>query len=568
MAKPWFISERWLIIGISVLMVLTLAMLARVLANTKERGERLGMLMLARALESQEERVKLITRTYTWDMEQQADRIRQEDTIDDAALLRRWLPLMRNRYAIRAIGLSDDQGNERVLQRAGSKWRFIKSDRSTDEPLTLMTLWPINGVEPPLPDTVPARTDPRGAIWFSHALENRKDGPVWSESEDPGETLILHLSMLIRGNSDNGAFGILHFDIAGDAMLADLNQWTPDIATVLLDSKWRSLSLIDTSTIGRVWTQVLNDRRADHSTNIFRTSLGDQRWVGRIIPVQLNGTRFHTGILIGFEGIERWIGEGRIGLLAVLGLLLLLGLMLALVFIQSRSAERRVLRQERRSHLQARNLAQAIGEREVLDREVHHRVKNNLQVVSSLLNLQAQRVPGAEARSEFMRGKRRIDSMALVHHKLYRQKDLSAVDLGVFLDDLAKALAAMFEPESRSVSHSVDAAGIRCDADTSIQLGMILCELLANCHQHAFPSTGGHISITVRTADDGSFILMVKDNGKGLDPRSVKDTHLGLEVVEALADQLDGTLRILNDGGTAVEVTFRTNRHGSGTIAR
>jgi len=274
MAKPWFISERWLIIGISVLMVLTLAMLARVLANTKERGERLGMLMLARALESQEERVKLITRTYTWDMEQQADRIRQEDTIDDAALLRRWLPLMRNRYAIRAIGLSDDQGNERVLLHADSMWRLIKSDRSAAVPLTLMTVWPINGMEPPMPDTIPARADPRGAIWFSHALENRKDGPVWSESEEPGKHLILHLSVLIRGNSDNGAFRILHFDIAGDAMLANLNQWTSDIATVLLDSKWRPLSIIDTSSIGQAWTHVLRDRRADHSTNIFRTSAG------------------------------------------------------------------------------------------------------------------------------------------------------------------------------------------------------------------------------------------------------------------------------------------------------
>lgn len=95
---------------------------------------------------------------------------------------------------------------------------------------------------------------------------------------------------------------------------------------------------------------------------------------------------------------------------------------------------------------------------------------------------------------EFMRGKRRIDSMALVHHKLYRQQDLSAVDAGIFMDDLAKAVAAMYAPDSRDVSHSVDTNGVLCDADTSIQLGTILCELLANCHQHAFPyATGAYI---------------------------------------------------------------------------
>ncbi|MEO7080290.1 MAG: sensor histidine kinase, partial [Flavobacteriales bacterium] len=406
------------------------------------------------------------------------------------------------------------------------------------------------------------QSDPRRSNWFSRALENRQDEPVWSESETPEDTKLLHLSVLIRGRMENEKFRVLRFNIDADAMLANLTQWTSDVSTILLDSKWRPLTYIDTSEIGLAWRTALRDRQADHSTETFRSSAGDHQWVGRIVPMEINGTSFYTGVLIGSEGIERWNSEGRLGLWAVLGLLLLLCLMLALIFVQSRGAERRVQRQQRRSSLQARHLAQAIGEREVLDREVHHRVKNNLQVVSSLLNLQAQRVPGEEARGEFMRGKRRIDSMALVHHKLYRQQDLSAVDLGIFLDDLAKAVSAMFDPDSRTVSHSVDASGIHCDADTSIQLGMILCELLANCHQHAFPyGTGGHISITVREVGDGSFVLQVKDNGKGFDPSSVLNTHLGLEVVEALADQLDGSLRITSDGGTVVEVTFRSNRH-------
>ncbi len=562
MMKSGHISERWLIIGISILMMLALAMVARVLANTKERGERLGMLMLDRTLESQEQRVRLITRTYAWDLTEEADHISELDTIEDGPLLKRWLPIMRSRFAIRDIALANEHGDERVLHHVDSVWRFVKTARNQHGVTSMAAQWPINRNVPPPMDTCAPQSDPRRSNWFSRALENRQDEPVWSESETPEDTKILHLSVLIRGRMENEKFRVLRFNIDADAMLSNLTQWTPDVSTILLDSKWRPLTYIDTSEVGQAWRTALRDQQADHSTETFRSSAGDLQWVGRIVPMEFNGTSFYTGVLIGSEGIERWNSEGRLGLWAVLGLLLLLCLMLTLIFVQSRSAERRVQRQQRRSSLQARHLAQAIGEREVLDREVHHRVKNNLQVVSSLLNLQAQRVPGEEARGEFMRGKRRIDSMALVHHKLYRQQDLSAVDLGVFLDDLAKAVAAMFDPDSRSVSHSVDAAGIYCDADTSIQLGMILCELLANCHQHAFPyATGGHISITVREVGDGSYVLQVKDNGKGFDPDAVLDTHLGLEVVEALADQLDGSLRITSDGGTVVEVTFRSNRH-------
>ena len=219
----------------------------------------------------------------------------------------------------------------------------------------------------------------------------------------------------------------------------------------------------------------------------------------------------------------------------------------------------RAQHQEKRSRTQERKLAKALGEREILDREVHHRVKNNLQVVSSLLNLQAQRIADPEARLEFTRGKRRIDSMALVHHKLYGQQDLRAIDLQLFLSQIANAVSAMFEPHSRTVSHSVDSGQIRADADTAIQLGIILCELLANCYQHAFPyATGGHIDIVVRAAAEGMFRMTVKDNGKGLERNeTTRSTELGLEIVDALSEQIDGHAKTSMDEGTRVEVTFR-----------
>jgi two-component sensor histidine kinase len=100
------------------------------------------------------------------------------------------------------------------------------------------------------------------------------------------------------------------------------------------------------------------------------------------------------------------------------------------------------------------------------------------------------------------------------------------------------------------------------DADTSIQLGMITCELLANCHQHAFPySTGGHIDLIVRDTGEGMFTMTVKDNGKGTTAAATNRAALGLEVVEALAEQLDGKMRMVEGEGTTVEVTFRSIGH-------
>ena len=113
MVKFGNISERWLIIGISLLMVLALAMVAQILANTKERGERLGMLLLDRTLEQQEQRVRLVTRTYMWDLMQESAHIVELDSIDDGGLLKRWLPIMRTRFAIRDIALANEHGDER-----------------------------------------------------------------------------------------------------------------------------------------------------------------------------------------------------------------------------------------------------------------------------------------------------------------------------------------------------------------------------------------------------------------------------------------------------------------------
>ncbi len=541
-------------------MVLALGLLALWLSRNAERAAQLNSLELNRSLDGQRWRVDLMMKTFTWDLKREVEYVNLNDSSTDMALIGRWLPVLESRFAVNAIGIATDRGDEKKLQQNDSIWRFTSTTR-TPVATTVVREWPIR--KSAIPDAVagPSPPDPRESYWFSQALENRRDAPVWSEYEDPARSGEIHLSLMVRGNSDSVAYRVIHLDIAASVMFASLIEWTPEYSTIVLTSKGQSLIPLDNTAIGQAWKRAIAAWQGERPNLEFRQIIGEDQWVGRIVPLEMNGTSMYMGVLLEAGRNLQGNDLGRFALWSVFGLLILLGVLLLMVFLQSRGAERQANRQRRRTNLQAQHLAQAIGEREVLDREVHHRVKNNLQVVSSLLNLQAQRVPDSEARTEFMRGKRRIDSMALVHHKLYRQQDLSAVDLGIFLEDLSKAVAAMFDPDSRSVSYSVDTNGIRCDADTSIQLGMIFCELLANCHQHAFPyATGGHIDITVRDAGDGSYILAVKDNGKGFDPATVPPTHLGLEVVSALAEQLDGSMRVQVDDGTLVEVVFRPNR--------
>jgi two-component sensor histidine kinase len=203
-----------------------------------------------------------------------------------------------------------------------------------------------------------------------------------------------------------------------------------------------------------------------------------------------------------------------------------------------------------------------VGQREALDREVHHRVKNNLQVVSSLLNLQAARIADGPVRHEFMRGKYRIDNMALVHRCLYDQQDLLTVDLQTFFGQLVRALRDRHTPASDRVSVAMDCGGVPADPDTAIELGLIVCELVANCFEHAFPyATGGHVELTVRPLEGPLHRMTVQDNGLGMNQsQAQRAAHMGLEVVEALAQQLEGTFTLRSELGVRCDVVFRMGK--------
>ena len=202
-------------------------------------------------------------------------------------------------------------------------------------------------------------------------------------------------------------------------------------------------------------------------------------------------------------------------------------------------------------------LRASLDEKEVLLREIHHRVKNNLQVISSLLHLQ---LGAADPRTTapLVESQNRIQSLALVHQLLYRSKDLAGIELGDYIRELASRLLQAYRIEPGRIAVAVDAVSARLDADHAITCGLLVNELITNALVHAFPDgRGGHIWITISRAP-GVLRLAVRDDGVGL-PEGLRletVTSFGLRIAQALAQQLGGTIELVRGEGTEVRVTI------------
>jgi two-component sensor histidine kinase len=205
-------------------------------------------------------------------------------------------------------------------------------------------------------------------------------------------------------------------------------------------------------------------------------------------------------------------------------------------------------------------LEQSLREKEVLLREIHHRVKNNLQVISSLLNLQVASVSSEAARKGLVESQSRIQSMALLHQLLYQSKDLARIDLGDYLRALVDYLVGTYAADSLRIETTLVAPHVRLDLDRSIPCGLIVNELVTNAFRHAFPAgRSGHIVVELTEQGGGRLALEVRDDGVGM-PAGVDLEHgqtFGLQIARLLAMQLDGDMKIRSDHhGTSVRVTF------------
>jgi PAS domain S-box-containing protein len=205
-------------------------------------------------------------------------------------------------------------------------------------------------------------------------------------------------------------------------------------------------------------------------------------------------------------------------------------------------------------------LKASLLEKEVLLREIHHRVKNNLQIISSLLNLQSRHIQDEPSLDMFQESRHRVRSMALVHEKLYRSGDMARIDFCEYLQSLANHLFMSYGVNSASVELDVDVKDVYLDINTSIPCGLIVNELVSNSLKHAFTGREkGRIRIVLQPENKNKFKLLVSDDGVGL-PRSLdvlNTDSLGLQLVTMLVEQLQGTLSIERNHGTCFEIVFQ-----------
>jgi PAS domain S-box-containing protein len=202
----------------------------------------------------------------------------------------------------------------------------------------------------------------------------------------------------------------------------------------------------------------------------------------------------------------------------------------------------------------------SLQEKEVLLREIHHRVKNNLQIIDGLLQLQYRRTQEPQAAAILLESQHRIKSIALVHEKLYRSDDLAKINFSEYIPSLVSSLLDSYNISSHPVHISMNIESILLDIDIAIPCGLIINELVSNALKHAFPETCEHREICINFHDESenTVSLTIQDNGMGLpDNFDIRKTRsLGLKLVQGLVMQLEGILKIDCQTGTEFTIFF------------
>lgn len=205
----------------------------------------------------------------------------------------------------------------------------------------------------------------------------------------------------------------------------------------------------------------------------------------------------------------------------------------------------------------------ALDEKEILLKEVHHRVKNNLQIISSLLNLQIGQTTDLGKVSVLRESQNRVRAMALIHEKLYQSEDLNHINFAQYVKSLTDFLHHTYNTQPEQVTIQLDIEDIKLDLDLAIPCGLILNELIANALKYAFPDNRpGKIDISCHRIEEGSFLLQVSDNGIGF-PENInvaKAQTLGMKLVTSLVRQIDGSLEVDGKNGACYRIRFSQNR--------
>ena len=218
------------------------------------------------------------------------------------------------------------------------------------------------------------------------------------------------------------------------------------------------------------------------------------------------------------------------------------------------------LREREKNKRAEAQIKASLMEKEVLLREIHHRVKNNLAVMQSMLRLQSRYAQSTEFSRMLEDAQNRIMSMALAHELLYQSENLTYVNVGQYVGKLVHHLVASLSELGGRVKITNEIQNVNLGIDIAIPLGFILTELISNCLKHAFPEERrGEISVSLQTVGDKEFELKVHDDGVGMaaDIDTEHPSAMGLDLVRIFVSQLSGTMEILREKGTDVRIRFR-----------
>lgn len=218
-----------------------------------------------------------------------------------------------------------------------------------------------------------------------------------------------------------------------------------------------------------------------------------------------------------------------------------------------------VFRLYRKTQSQNALISKALSEKETLLREIHHRVKNNLQFISSLLGLQTEHVKDKAALGALEEGQNRVQSMALIHQNLYQEDNLKGVDMKEYFTKLIRGLFDSYNIRKDQIRLEMNIDDLNLDVDTVIPIGLIVNELVSNSLKYAFPGdTKGNIVVAMKE-QQGSLILKVSDDGIGMSSKAQKELgkSFGYRLVNVFSDQLNADLDIVSDDGTIVTLLIK-----------
>jgi two-component sensor histidine kinase/ligand-binding sensor domain-containing protein len=249
-------------------------------------------------------------------------------------------------------------------------------------------------------------------------------------------------------------------------------------------------------------------------------------------------------------------------LFRTLALLTLLGAIWLLIRHRTKTLLKRQAFLQRTVEKRTAQLSDALGEKEALLKEMHHRVKNNLEVISSLLMLQTKSMTDTKAKAALAEGQSRVQSIALIHHKLYKTNDLSTIEIKDFASDLFKQVKDVFDNPDQQIKFEISGDHAQINTDTAVPLGLILNELFTNSFKYGL--TQGKVNIfslqvnKYHKNENVQYELIYRDSGPGLPSgvRMEEKDSLGMKIIHLLIKQLNGSIHYFNKGGAVFEISF------------